>query len=158
MLRLGQPYTVAELLPHGTDMVLLDRLRAYDEDSATCDVTIRPDSRFSDGERGVPGWVGIEYMAQTLCAYIGVVRRQAGKNIQIELLLGTRSYDCTRPYFAPGTTLRIHAELLMRNPDGVCAFACEITDGADRVAQSEIKAYAPDNIEDYLNGLEREKT
>ncbi len=157
MLRLGLHYPIAELLPHGADMVLLDRLLAYDENSATGEVTIRPESRFSDGERGVPAWVGIEYMAQTLCAYIGVVRRQAGKNIQIELLLGTRSYDCTRSWFAPGTTLRIHAELLMRSPDGVCAFACRITDGAESVAQSEIKAYAPDDIEDYLKGLEREK-
>lgn len=158
MLSLGQSYPIAELLPHGADMVLLDHLRAYDEDSATCEVTIRPESPFSDGPSGVPGWVGIEYMAQTLCAYTGIVRRQAGRKIQIALLLGTRAYDCTRPYFAPGTTLRVHAELLMRSPDGVCAFACKIKDGAETVAQAEIKAYAPDDIEEYLKGLETEKT
>lgn len=156
MLRPGLPYTVAELLPHGAGMVLLDHLRAYDEDSATCAVTVRPDSPFSAGQRGVPGWVGIEYMAQTLCAYIGIVRLQAGQKIQIELLLGTRSYDCARPWFAAGTTLAVHAEMLMRSPDGVCAFSCRITDGAEIVARSEIKAYAPDDIEDYLKGLEKE--
>lgn len=156
MLQLGRRYSVTELLPHGADMVLLDRVLAYEEDSATCETTIRPESKFSDGERGVPGWVGLEYMAQTLCAYIGIVRRQAGKNIQIELLLGTRSYDCAQPIFATGATLRIHAKLLLRSQDGVCAFACRITDGAETVASSEIKAYAPDDIEEYLQRLERD--
>ena len=152
---LRQSYSVAELLPHGPSMVLLDRLVDYGADFATCELTIGPSSRFFEAGLGVPGWIGIEYMAQTLCAYIGIVRKQAGKHIQIELLLGTRSYECARPYFATGTKLRIRAELLMHNPDGVCAFACEMRDGNDVVARSEIKAYAPDDIEDYLKGLEK---
>lgn len=152
--RPSPPYRVAELLPHGAAMVLLDRLLACDADSATCELTIRADSRFSQAGRGVPGWVGVEYMAQTLCAYIGAVRRQAGQSIQIELLLGTRAYDCARPWFTPGTTLTVRAELLMRSADGVCAFACRIQQGADTVAQAEIKAYAPDDIEDYLKHLD----
>jgi len=151
-LRPGVAYAIADLLPHGPYMMLLDRLVSYDDASVTCEVTIRPDSRFCTAD-GVPGWVGIEYMAQALCAYIGIVRLQAGRKVQVELLLGTRSFDCTQPYFAVGSRLQVSAELLFHNPDGVCAFACAIRQDGRLLAESEIKGYGPDDIEPYLNGL-----
>jgi predicted hotdog family 3-hydroxylacyl-ACP dehydratase len=157
MLRQGTSYTLAEILPHGPAMILLDRLVEYDADSLTCELTIRPDSMFIDGTHGVPAWVGIEYMAQALGAFTGIARLQAGRPVQMELLLGTRSYDCTRPYFAVGSRLQVCVKLLFWDPDGVCAFACEVREGAAVLATSELKGYEPDDIEPFLQELARER-
>ena len=155
-VRLGQRYTTAELLPHGPSMMLLDRLVTYRQDFARFETDIRAGSQFHDGRDGVPAWVGVEYMAQATCAYVGIERLQAGQKVQVNLLLGTRSYECSRPVFATGATLTIDAELLFRAPDGVNAFACGIAlDGAP-VAKAELKVYGPGDIEPYLKELEKE--
>lgn len=158
MIRPGPLYSLADVLPHGPGMLLLDRMVAYDTESLTCELTVRPDSMFNDGKHGVPAWVGIEYMAQTLGAYTGIARLQAGKKVQLELLLGTRSYDCSKPYFREGACLHVRVKLLFWDPDGVCAFACEIREGATVLASSEVKGYEPDDIEPFLQELAKELT
>lgn len=152
MLRTGHFYTLTQVLPHGPGMLLLDRVAGYDAESLTCEVTIRPESRFSDGQ-SVPAWVGLEYMAQTLGAFTGIARLQRGRAVQVELLLGTRSFDCSTPAFAVGSKLTVRARLLFWDPDGVCAFACEIRQDGAVVATAEVKGFEPDDIEPFLQGL-----
>jgi predicted hotdog family 3-hydroxylacyl-ACP dehydratase len=148
---------LAELLPHGPGMVLLDRMLGVGPDWGEAEVTIRRDSRFSDGTAGVPGYVGIEYMAQTLAAFAGAQRLERGQPVQIALLLGTRRYESQVGWFAPGWTLTARVTQLLHTADGVSAFACELAHGATRVAHAEIKAYQPDDIEPYLTRLEHER-
>lgn len=155
MLRPGKTYTLPQVLPHGPSMLLLDRLVGYEPEALTCELTVRPDSRFCDG-RGVPAWVGLEYMAQTLGAFTGVARLQQGKPIQLELLLGTRSYDSRVDAFPVGSTLTVRARLLFWDPDGLCAFACEVREGSRVLATSEVKGFEPDDIEPFLRKLTRE--
>ena len=146
---------VATLIPQGAGMVLLDRMVACGEDWGECEVTIRRDSLFfADG--AVPGHVGIEYMAQTLGAYEGLLRVRAGKPVQVGLLLGARSYTSGIGRFELGWTLRVRASQLLKAADGVSAFACEIRHGDRSLARAEIKAYQPDDIEPYLNDLAKE--
>jgi predicted hotdog family 3-hydroxylacyl-ACP dehydratase len=156
MLRPGPSYTLPQLLPHGPGMLLLDSLVGYEAESLTCAVTIRPDSRFCDGSQ-VPAWVGIEYMAQAFGAFTGLARLQKGRAVQIELLLGTRAYDCRVAAFPVGSRLTVRVKLLYWDPDGVCAFACEVRQGAAVLATSELKGYEPDDIEPFLRGLTGEK-
>jgi predicted hotdog family 3-hydroxylacyl-ACP dehydratase len=151
-LRPGPAYTLPEILPHGPGMLLLDRLVGYEADALTCELTIRPDSRFCDG-RAVPAWVGLEYMAQALGAYTGIARLQQGRPVQIEMLLGTRAYDCAVPAFPVGSRLTVRVKLLFWDPDGVCAFACEVRDGDAVLATSQVKGYEPDDIEPFLQSL-----
>jgi predicted hotdog family 3-hydroxylacyl-ACP dehydratase len=153
MLRPGHFYTLPQVLPHGPGMMLLDRVAGYDAESLSCEVTIRPESRFCDGQ-AVPAWVGLEYMAQTLGAFTGVSRLQRQRPVQVELLLGTRSFECTTPAFAVGSKLAVRARLLFWDPDGVCAFACEIRQNGAVVATAEVKGFEPEDIEPFLRGLQ----
>ncbi len=146
-------YTPAQTLPHGPTMTLLDEVLDYDADSARCALTIRQASRFFEAGRGVPGWVGIEYMAQCVGVWAGIHRLQAGQPIVIGLLLGTRSYECSREVFAEGQRLIVRAELLVRDNEGVGVFACELGDGDTVWARADIKAFQPDDIENYLKML-----
>src|SRR3546814_11297231 len=64
--------------------VLLDALHDYGDEHASCHVDITPQSLFFEASRGVPCWVGVEYMAQAIGAYAGIVRRQSGQPIEID--------------------------------------------------------------------------
>lgn len=153
MLELGIAYSIAALLPHGPGFLLLDALLEYGAEHASCLVEIGPQSLFFEEGHGVPGWVGIEYMAQAIGAYAGIVRTQAGLPIEIGLLLGTRRYACSRAMFAPGTRLTVRVEQLVRDGSGVAAFACTIHDGNEQLARAEIKAFQPDDVRGYLRQL-----
>ncbi|MGH8445999.1 MAG: 3-hydroxylacyl-ACP dehydratase [Solimonas sp.] len=156
VLELGLAYSIAELLPHGAGFVLLDALLDYGAEHASALVTIGRQSLFFEEGRGVPGWVGIEYMAQTIGAYGGIVRLQAGQPVAIGLLLGTRRYHCDADYFSAGTRLTVRAEQLVRDTSGVVAFDCMVAAGGQVLAQAEIKAYQPDDIEGYLRSLKED--
>lgn len=153
MLRTGEHYTISQLLPHGPAMLLLDRLAGYTADTLTCEVDVRPETKFCDG-RKVPAHVGLEWMAQTLGAFTGVARLQQGKQVQLEMLLGARAYEAAVPEFPVGRTLTVESRLLFWDDEGVCAFACEIRDGARVLATAEVKGYEPDDIEPFLRKLE----
>ena len=153
LLQPGHAYRIEDLLPHGPGFMLLDRLAGYEADAVTCEVTIRADSPFCDGH-AVPAWVGLEYMAQTFGAYTGIAHLQNGRLIQLEMLLGTRAYDAAVDAFPVGARLTIHARQLFWDPDGVCAFTCEIREGARVLARSEVKGFDPLELEPFLRSLE----
>lgn len=154
-MRDAASYTVAELLPHGPGFTLLDTLLDYGEEHASCGLTIGPGSLFFEEARGVPSWVGIEYMAQAIGVYAGLVRLQRGEPVEIGLLLGTRRYACTRPYFAEGERLTVRADQLVRDASGVAAFSCTLKSGDELLAKAEIKAFQPDDIHGYLRQLDQ---
>ena len=64
---------IETLLPHQAPMLLLDRLCAADAQQARCETRIGArHALLLDGEGNLPGWVGIELMAQTIAAWAGM--------------------------------------------------------------------------------------
>src|SRR5712692_6990233 len=108
----GRTYTPAEALPHSDDMLVVDEVLDYTADSVRTLVRIRADSLFCEAD-GVPAWVGLEYMAQTMGVYSGIELLQKGQSPRIGLLLGTRRYDATVPAFAVGMTLDVSARMVL---------------------------------------------
>jgi predicted hotdog family 3-hydroxylacyl-ACP dehydratase len=148
----GLPLTVAAVLPHEGRMLLLDELLDYGPEHVECGVNIHAGSMFCDGTQGVPVWVGLEYMAQTACAFSGVEEVRAGLEPSIGLLLGTRSFRPEGEWFPLGARLRIRADLLMRDENNLVAFACTIHDGDRLVARGDVKALRPDDVRELLGG------
>ncbi|MGH8517261.1 MAG: hypothetical protein ACREUE_07350, partial [Panacagrimonas sp.] len=111
-IRVGEHYRPEQLLRQSGPMCLLDGVMGYGPDWIETRVDVRPDSRFGDAA-GVPAWVGIEYMAQTIAAWSGIEHVQAGERPRIGLLVGCRRYACEVARFAPGQSLRVRAEFLM---------------------------------------------
>lgn len=131
---------VRELLPHDPPMVLLDRIVSYADSTLVAEVDIGEDSMLC-GDGGVPGWVGIEYMAQAVAAHAGYQARLEDKEPKIGYLLGTRVYKTSVPVFPIGATLTIHIESLFVDM-GLGAFACRIDIG-ETVASATINVYQP---------------
>ena len=59
---------VAPLLPHSGNMVLLDEILDYDEESLQGRATIREDHVFLRPEGVVPAWMAMEILAQGIAA------------------------------------------------------------------------------------------
>jgi predicted hotdog family 3-hydroxylacyl-ACP dehydratase len=157
-MTLTPEFQMSQILPHEGRMLLLDELLERSDECITTALTIRPDSVLCDGVTGVPAWVGMEYMAQTACAYSGVARAREGLKPGISLLLGTRAYTAHVPVFKLGKRLLVSARLLVRDDDDLAVFQCDIRDAAnnDELAVGDIKAIRPVNlralIEEQLHG------
>lgn len=148
------PYSVAELVPHSGTMSLLDSTLHWDHKSLLAQVTIRPDTLFVT-DNGVPAWVGIEYMAQSVAAFAGVRAKVAGEAIRIGFLVGTRKYHCNSPYFPLGSTLTIKVTEELRGENGLGVFICRITSAANSatmiVAEANLNVFQPDDAKEFLN-------
>ena len=131
---------VGELLRHGPEMTLIDRLVSYDSKKSVAAVEIGPASRFLESD-GVPGWVGIEYMAQAVAAHIGFEARRRGERPVIGFLLGTRAYDARISRFPLGSKLEVWVEPLWFDA-GVGAFRCSLVLD-DVVATAVVSTYEP---------------
>ena len=131
---------VGELLSHGPEMIVIDRLIEYSPQRSVATVAVTEDCRFFAGT-GVPAWVGIEYMAQTIAAHAGYEARLRGEPPSVGFLLGTRAYRCALLEFPLGATLTIAVEPVVVDLR-VNAFQCSIA--TDRVvATAVVNTYQP---------------
>ncbi len=143
-----QDYSVAELVPHSGKMSLLSNILDYGDDWLQAEVVISRDSMFAYA-LGVPAWIGLEYMAQTIAAYSGLVERLQGGKPKIGFLLGTRKYECTAERFAIGQKLRVRVQPEMLGANGLSVFNCEL-EGDGVSAQAVIKVFQPDDADPFL--------
>lgn len=149
---LERKFQMTEVLPHEGRMLLLDEMLDADVEFVSCGVTIRRDSMFCDGENGVPSWVGLEYMAQTVSTYSGIAEARAGQRPSIGLLLGSRRYKAQVAFFPLGAHLRIEAHLLLRDDNDLVAFDCKILYGDRVLASGDVKAYRPKDVFAVVRG------
>ena len=115
MTSMASQQDVAAVLPHAHPMILIDAVIARDEVATQSTVCIGEDSMFFEPPHGVPGYVGLEYIAQTIAALGGLRARAAGEPVRIGFLLGTRRYDCATAYFPLGSRLVVHVDAVFES-------------------------------------------
>ena len=131
---------IGELVPHGPEMTVIDRLLEYSPERTVAAVAITERSRFF-AATGVPAWAGIEYMAQTIAARAGYEARLRGERPTIGYLLGTRAYRSSLPEFPLGAELTVVVEPVVVD-EKLGAFQCSIsTDGV--IATAVVNTYQP---------------
>jgi predicted hotdog family 3-hydroxylacyl-ACP dehydratase len=130
-------------------MILIDRLVAVDGQEGACEVTVTPHSMFLEAS-GVPAFVGIEYMAQSVAAYGGYQAYLAHEPIAVGLLLGTRRLELYCQFFELGQTLRIHVAHVWGKHE-LMRFRCSITSAAGTLLQqAELNVFRPKALQAYL--------
>jgi len=141
--------TVSDLLPHRGNMVLLDHIESWSDDTLQATVLHQNRNLFSDTNGNVPAWVGIEYMAQAIGAFAGIHALQNGEPVRIGLLLGTRKYQAKVPYFKRDIKITIKVEQIFMDENHLAAFDCTIHSDT-LLAEAQVKAIQPNNIDDIL--------
>jgi predicted hotdog family 3-hydroxylacyl-ACP dehydratase len=143
---------VPELTRHAPPMLLVDRILAVEDRRVRAEYTVAGDGLFFQPGRGLPAYVGLEIMAQTVSAWDGLRRRAAGREPQLGFLLGCRSYACTVDWFAAGEQLLIEAASLLDEGE-MRSFDCRIEAATGRtLASAVMNVYRPDDPEAFLRG------
>lgn len=145
-----QTYNIDELLFHRRPMLLIKQVVRWDAQGL--EVMVDPmDSRpFFTQEGKLPTWVGIEYMAQSIGALSGIFSRQAGQPIAMGFLLGTRKYSAQQAFFDLHKMLRVKIKEILRDETNLVLFDCAIYVDDVLIAQAELKAIQPPNLEEMF--------
>ena len=135
---------IASLVPHAAPMLLLDRLGEATATTARCEVRVGATlALFLREDGALPGWVGIELMAQTVAAWSGYQGHLRQEEPQIGLLLGARKYQCHLARLPAGSLLTIDCEQLLQ--DGALAsFQCYLRCEGELVAEARLSTIQPD--------------
>lgn len=116
------------LIPHRLPMLLLSRGISVTERSACAEVDIDAHSAFLVPGRGVPSWIGVEYMGQTAALIAGFQQQRGHMEPHLGMLLGTRRYTAGAAWFEEGTTWRVTCEEVAVVGQQLATFQCEILD------------------------------
>ena len=140
-------YELSEILPHKSPMILVDEVVEYDLEklSLKARIDIGPDSMFYDSVLGgVPSWIGLEYMAQSIGALSGLHGKEHGEGEPIMgFILGTRKYDNAIDFYKNGESYFVEIEELFFNLE-LGSFRCVIKDSKDEFcAEAELNVFRP---------------
>ncbi len=130
---------IAELVPHGPPMILLDEMVEYGAGRARCAVRLRPDSPLVEDGR-VRSLVAIEYMAQAVAAYAGMRSRARGEAPHLGFLLGSREVTLAVEHFRTGDALEIEVEHVFGD-EQLGSFRCAVRRDGETVAEAVLSVY-----------------
>lgn len=137
------PCNIQPYVPQSGKMCLLDTLLKADAELLEAEVVPSAESQFAT-DRGIPGWIGLEWMAQAIAAWSGVQARAAGRQPGIGFLLGTRLYRCQRPWLTLGECFRVRVELEFQAENGLGSFSCHIFDSdSGEIARAQVNVFEP---------------
>lgn len=141
---------IIEVIPHRPPMILIDNIDEIGPDFMSAHVRITDTSLFLEKGKGVPVWVGLEYMAQTIAAFVGAEDKKRGETIKLGFLLGTRRFETKVSYFSLGEKLNIRiSRVLQQNELG--QFLCSINDQNNQeLASAKISAYLPKDSNEFF--------
>lgn len=129
------------LLSHRAPSLYIDGLISADATHCRTYMVVSSTALYADENGHMPGWFGLELMAQCISTYSGHLRRQHGKGLELGYLLGTQHYDCMRSHFPAGTRLEIEANVIFQDGEGLSAFDCVILEDDQIVAKCVLKVF-----------------
>lgn len=140
------PRPIAEFVPHAAGMCLLDTLVAVDDQGLTARLTPRANDLFAD-DSGIPGWVGIEWLAQAVAAWAGWHADRRGESPAVGFLVGSRRYSSHFPYFPLGVPLEVRIRCDFVGANGLGQFSGKIRDADNSsgapLAEGRLTIYQP---------------
>lgn len=136
------PCPIADYVPQRGPMCLLDELLNVDDVSLVASVRPGDNALFVE-DAGVPGWVGVEWLAQTVAAWAGWQAAARGEAPAVGFLVGTRHYRCPASAFAAGSSLEVRVTRDFVADNGLAQFRGEIRDGDDVLAEGRLTIFQP---------------
>jgi len=130
----------APRVPHRPPMLLIGSVLAADAERCVTLTRVDPGAWYADPDGAMPGWFGLELMAQTIAAHAG--SRSQGEPA-FGYLLGTRRYTCLAASFPAGALLEVEAVARDADPSGVRAFDCELRRDGAPLAHAMLLVYTP---------------
>lgn len=147
---------IEHYVPHRATMLLLDTLREAGAEHAVATVRIPRDGMFNQPQ-GVPAWVTVEYMAQTVAAWAGWCALERGDAVKVGFLLGTRKLQVMQPFLPAGASLTVRVQCELMAGNGLGMFDCSVMLAGQVIAQAKISVFEPEDGKAYLHAVQEEK-
>lgn len=142
---------VEHFIPHRQPMVLISNLLEYEADKLLTQTEISANSAYFDDKlQGVPNYVGIEYMAQSIAALAGIEAHLRDGIIRVGFLLGTRKLQMHISHFKIGETYQIQVGRLYQEESGLAVFDCKIMHCQQVVAEANVNVFQPQDTSAYI--------
>lgn len=149
-------YRPEEILPHKENMVLIDRVVSLnmEERELVAEVNIKPEMTFFDEAiNGVPTWVGIEFMAQTIGALSGIYYTEVkGEPVKMGFIIGSKNYQCFTDSFNNGDKLIVKVKQLFSDFE-LGSFDCKILKDNKVLSQTELNVFQPVEVDEFINKM-----
>lgn len=143
---------LSELVPHKGKMLLLDRIVSVDLThlQVETEVDVKRRSMFHEESlKGVPCWIGFEYMAQSVSCLSGILDRQRNLPPKMGFILSVNNFCAKSNVFPEGCTVRIRATQTLRM-EKTMTFEGSIFIEGEQVATATIYAVESDNPKETL--------
>jgi len=107
-------------------MLLINDIVFLSESKSKASVLIDQETPFVQNGKGVPAWIGLEYMGQTAALIAGFQQRKGKTTPHLGFLLGSRKYHSNVAYFGFGTRLLVSCEEAALVGESLATFNCTI--------------------------------
>ncbi len=147
-------YSPSEVLPHGAPMILISSIESYDLDECSLISTInvsKDDIFFDKNLDGVPPYVALEYMAQTIGCFAGILERQRGIAPKVGFVVGTRSMGIYVDKFCENKSYSVFVKQVFLD-DGLASFDCSVfcKETSQCCSKAIVNVYLPEDISDFI--------
>lgn len=117
---------ILELIPHRPPMLLINDIIALAGNASSALSYIDAEAPFFEAGKGVPAYIGLEYMGQTAALIAGYQLKHGQVEPHLGFLLGTRAYKSELDYFAEGKIVVIECNEKAVVGDSLATFDCKI--------------------------------
>ena len=128
-------FDLSKLLPHRPPMLLLSQVIHVSDESAMAMTSINARSLFFVSDKGIPSWVGLEFMGQTAALIAGYQQQQGQLPPHTGFLLGSRAYKSTQAWFPPEQHYVVHCQQDALLGEQLASFRCVIHECEDEPPQ-----------------------
>jgi predicted hotdog family 3-hydroxylacyl-ACP dehydratase len=144
--------SLGALIAHRLPMRLIDSALEVGPDRALAELTVRADNPLFVAGKGLPAYVGLELMAQTIGLIDGMKCYLDGVPAKVGFLLGCRRYTAELNYLREGMRLVISVEMVF-NGGEMFMFECQMA-GEDGhvIATANLNVYAPRDPRKFFEG------
>ena len=135
--------TVAELIPHSNEAVLIDGVLTHDAPSqhTTVRVAVGAENSLRRADGSVPAWIVMEYMAQAIAAHEGLLAWADGRELPVGFLISASKLELRIGNFEAGEILHVASTRVRGRPGlGALSHQCAVfreRDGDTALAVAE---------------------
>lgn len=141
---------IEEVLQHRGNMLLIDLLIEFNNESLIAEYSPHSDAWYADDKGRMPAWIGIELMAQAVAAHVGMLKLYEGMPQKNGVLVGTRRYSSTESSFAASVLLQIQVTVIYQDASGLGAYDCSISCCGRALATATLKVFEPADFQTFL--------
>ncbi len=142
---------IEEVLQHRGNMLLIDHLVKFNNNSIIAEYSPRKDAWYVNNDGGMPAWIGIELMAQAIAAHVGMFKYNENLPQKNGVLVGTRRYESVIPSFAVGELLQVEVKVIYQDISGLAAYDCSISCEGSKLATATLKVFEPEDFQTFLH-------